>query len=313
MSNELPDYYAILNVDENADAGAIKAAYRRLSLQHHPDRPGGNADEFKKISGAYEVLSDSEKRAAYDMRRKNPFMNGINGMGGAMPGGIPFMGDSNDLFKMLFSMGGMGGMGGMHDMRNMGGGSARVFVNGVPMNLFNKPAPIVKTINISFVDAFKGLTYPLEVERWIKKTDMKYTEKEKIYVDIPAGIDTNEMIIMRGKGNILNDTNKGDIKVFIKINNNTDFERKGIDLLYKRTINLKEALCGFQFDMKYLDGKVYTINNTTGKIIRPGYKKVIPQMGMKRDEKRGNLIIHFTIDFPTHLSAEQKAQLNATL
>ena len=138
-------------------------------------------------------------------------------------------------------------------------------------------------------------------------------KKEKIYVDIPSGIDTNEMIIIRGKGNILNDTNKGDLKIFIKINNNTDFERKGIDLLYKRNINLKEALCGFQFDMRYLDGKVYTINNTTGKIIRPGYKKVIPQMGMKRGEKQGNLIIHFTIDFPAHLSAEQKAQLNAIL
>jgi len=308
MSSQLPNYYTILNIDENADTSTIKAAYRRLSLEHHPDRPTGNAEKFKEISCAYEILSDSEKKRVYDLQRKNPFA----AMGGGAGGGIPFMGAPDDLFKMLFSMGGGGGGGMPFDM---GGGNAQFFVNGMPMNMnmLAKPTPIVKTMTITFADAFKGVTYPLEIERWIKNKDTRYTEKEKIYVDIPCGIDTNEIIIIRGKGNILNDTNKGDIKIFIKIKNNTSFERKGLDLIYTQTISLKEALVGFQFDMTYLDGKVYTINNTTGKIIRPSYKKQIPQMGMQRGERRGNLVIHFCIEFPNSLSEEQKSQLSKTL
>ena len=86
-----------------------------------------------------------------------------------------------------------------------------------------------------------------------------------------------------------------------------------MDLIYTQTISLKEALTGFQFDMSYLDGKVYTINNTTGKIIIPGYKKIIPQMGMKRGERRGYLLIQFRINFPDSLSDEQKDQLNNIL
>jgi len=213
---------------------------------------------------------------------------------------------------MLFSMGGGAGGGMPFDM---GGGNAQFFVNGVPMNMnmLSKPTPIVKTISINFADAFKGITCPLEIERWIKNKDTKYTEKEKIYVDIPCGVDTNEIIIIRGKGNIINDTNKGDIKIFIKIENNSSFQRRGLDLIYTQTISLKEALTGFQFDMSYLDGKVYTINNTTGKIIIPGYKKIIQQMGMKRGERRGNLLIQFRINFPDSLSDEQKDQLNNIL
>ena len=78
MSQSLPDFYKILGVTETADAGAIKSAYRRLSLQHHPDRRGGDEAKFKEISGAYEVLSDTEKRQQYDFQRKNPF-GGMNG------------------------------------------------------------------------------------------------------------------------------------------------------------------------------------------------------------------------------------------
>jgi DnaJ-class molecular chaperone len=275
-------------------------------MEHHPDRPTGNAEKFKEIGCAYEILSDPEKKRAYDMQRKNPFAAAM-GAGG----GMPFMGAPDDLFKMLFSMG--GGRGRMPF--DMGGGNAQFFVNGMPMNMnmMSKPTPIIKTITITFTEAFKGITYPMEIERWIKNKDTRYTEKEKIYVDIPCGIDTNEIIIIRGKGNILNDTNKGDIKIFIKIENNTSFERKGLDLIYTQMISLKEALTGFQFDMSYLDGKVYTINNTAGKIIVPSYKKQIPQMGMQRGERRGNLLIHFRIDFPSSLSEEQKTQLKTIL
>ena len=85
------------------------------------------------------------------------------------------------------------------------------------------------------------------------------------------------------------------------------------DLISKKKIGLKDALIGFKFDMKFLDGKVYTINNGGGKIIRPNYRKVIPEMGIKRGERKGNLVIQFSIEFPDTLSDEQKKKIESIL
>jgi DnaJ family protein A protein 2 len=76
---------------------------------------------------------------------------------------------------------------------------------------------------------------------------------------------------------------------------------------------LKEALCGFSFDLKYIDGRTFKITNGTGNIITHNYKKVIANMGLTREEHVGNLIINFTVDFPTNLTPEQVEELNKIL
>jgi DnaJ family protein A protein 2 len=154
---------------------------------------------------------------------------------------------------------------------------------------------------------------PIEVTRWILENNVKREETETIYLPIPCGVDNNEIIILREKGNILSDTNKGDIKVFIKIENNTEFVRNGLDLIYNKSITLKDALCGFVFDMTYLDGRVYKINNNSGNVIANNYNKVLPGMGMKREQHVGNLIINFTVAFPEKLTEEQINGLRAIL
>ena len=70
-------------------------------------------------------------------------------------------------------------------------------------------------------------------------------------------------------------------------------------------LSLKEALCGFSFEIKYLNGKSYTLNNNKVNIIPPNYKKVYSNMGLKRGDHTGIMIIHFQIDFPEKLSDEQ--------
>ena len=95
----MTDYYNVLGVHPTCNFDDIKKAYRKLSLKHHPDR-GGNANDFKKINEAYQVLGNSEKKKMYDMQRRNPFANaGKNGMHG----------NPNDIFNMLFK-GGIPGM-----------------------------------------------------------------------------------------------------------------------------------------------------------------------------------------------------------
>ena len=96
---------------------------------------------------------------------------------------------------------------------------------------------------------------PVEVERWIYEEKAKKVEKERVYVDIHTGIDDNEMVILRDQGNIMENGLRGDIKIFIKITNNSAFQRDGLNLLYTKKITLKEALIGFTFDLKHLSGK----------------------------------------------------------
>ena len=187
-------------------------------------------------------------------------------------------------------------------------------MNGINLNQsFQKPTPIIKTIEITIDEAFTGCTKPIEVERIIKDGNVNKTEKETIYITIPKGIDDNEIIIIREKGNMFSDDNKGDVKIFIKIINNSDLIREGLNFIYNKTLSFKESLCGFNFDLPYLNGKTFKINNTSGTIISNGYKKVIPNLGLERDGHKGNLIIVFSICYPEKLTLEQISALEKIL
>ena len=150
---------------------------------------------------------------------------------------------------------------------------------------------------------------PLDIERWIIENNLKIFENETLYITIPEGIDDNEIIVLEEKGNIGPKNSRGDVKIFVKIINKSMFERKGLDLYYIKNITLKESLCGFCFDLQYLNEKKYKINNNIGNIIPHDYQKVIPNLGLKRNEQRGNLIIHFKINFPSTISIEKIQKL----
>ena len=323
-------FYNILGVNENATQEEIKKAYRVLSLKHHPDKNKNEIDssaKFQKISEAYETIGNPEKRSEYDNRNKNPFFNG-HGPGQEM--NMPFD-NMDDIFNAFFGGGmmgggmggGMGGLGGIHRMATMGGfppgANIHVFRNGVPVGVggfggLQKPTPIIQTISVTIEQVLIGATISIDIERWIIENGIKVIEKETLYINIPKGIDDNEIVILRDKGNVVNEHVKGDIKLFIKVENNTDFERRGLDLLVNKTISLKEALCGFVFDLKYINGKSYTINNNSGNIIPPNYKKIIPNMGLAREgHNNGNLIINFLVDFPEKLTELQMNQLKTIL
>uniref|UniRef100_A0A6C0EEJ0 J domain-containing protein n=1 Tax=viral metagenome TaxID=1070528 RepID=A0A6C0EEJ0_9ZZZZ len=313
------NHYETLGINENASESEIKQAFRKLSLKYHPDKNQGSTETigmFHKINEAYEVLGDSSKRKEYDMMRKNPFANMMNGMGGMGSPGFATHNESfdnideiiNKFFGGPMGMGmGMGFPGAMHMNMGQGMPNIQIFRNGVPINVnrFQKPTPITKNITISMNQVLTGASIPVDIERWITENEHKVFEKETIYVTIEKGIDSGEIIVLEGKGNIVNDQCKGDVKIYVNVENNTQFQRYGIDLLLEKPISLKEALCGFSFEIKYINDKNYTINNTQGNIITPNYKKTIPGMGLERNGKRGNLVIHFIIEFPANLSIDK--------
>ena len=298
----MEDHYQTLGVPTNASAGDIKKAFRRLSLQHHPDKNGGDRKQFQKVNEAYQTLSDNMKRKQYDARRGQPMWGGA-------------MAPEEELLRALFS-GAVPGMFGP-GMR----GQVHMFRNGVPvrMSALRKPVPITKTVTITLTQAYTGINYPLGVERWVNEQGTRRVEKEKIYVNIMAGIDDGEMIVLRGKGNVIDDDNRGDVKLFVRVKNDTCFVREGLDLVYGRQLSLKEALSGFCFDVKHVSGKTYTINNTNGRVISPGYRKCIPELGMRRVKPHpappmlGNLVIRFTIKFPSTLTDAQRKTLKDVL
>jgi DnaJ-class molecular chaperone len=138
--------------------------------------------------------------------------------------------------------------------------------------------------------------------------------KLTVYLNIPQGIDENEMIIVKDKGNVVNDTIRSELKIGIQVINNTEFKRQGLDLIYQKKISLKEALCGFSFEMTHLNGKRLCLNNKNSPtVVKPNYRKVVPNMGMIRDSSVGNMIIDFEITFPESLTPEQIAALNDIL
>ena len=317
------NFYKVLGVDEKASKEDIKKSYRTLQMKYHPDRNNNSQDAnimTQKLNEAYETLGDDEKREEYDMTRNNPFLKGGSNM--EMP--------MDDIINMMFGgmgmggfpghidrMGGFPGMGGMQ-MRGMPsmhglppGTKIHFFQSGNPMNFqqMQKPTAILKNIVIKLSQVLTGANIPLEIERWIMEQGMKVFETETIYVTIPKGIDDGELILLKDKGNVLNETCKGDIKIFVKIENDSIFKRVGLDLVLEKSINLKDALCGFSFEITYINGKSYTLNNNSGNIIPHGFRKIIPNMGLERESHKGNMIIEFNVQFPEKLSESVIASL----
>ena len=320
------DFYKILELPETAAIDEIKKSYRRLSLLHHPDRNGNSAEsvaKFQKISDAYETLGDADKKREYDMTRNNPFIKMMSGQGNPFTHnhgnpfgqGNPFGPNMNQMDDILSGLFGINMNQGPFSPFGQGQGpqnpfgqgqNIRIFHNGMPININQnhnqKPQSIMVSITVPIDKILTGTTVPIDIERWVMENSNKVFEHETIYVSVPKGMDEGELIVLKDKGHVVNENCKGDIKIVVKIENNTNFQRQGLDLILQKTISIKEALCGFTFDLKYITGKNYTINNNAGNIIPNGYKKIIPNMGFSRDEHTGNLIIIFDVKFPEKLS-----------
>lgn len=172
------------------------------------------------------------------------------------------------------------------------------------------PEPIAMQLEITMQDVYNGAQLPIQIERTITMRNRVVTERETVYIVVYQGIDDGEVIMVSGKGNIV-DGEKGDVKVTIRVSSaTTEFKRKGLDLIFVKHITLKDALCGeFEFEIKLLDGESCTIKNKPGCIIEPNLRKTYAGMGLTRGGTKGNMIVHFIVDFPTALTEAQLAQI----
>jgi DnaJ-class molecular chaperone len=277
------NFYDVLGINNNSSEIDIKNAYRALSLKLHPDRLGNqeNNEAFHRICDAYRVLSDPEKRKLYDSNNNIPQTQLIT----------PSTPQTPLLPKTSISVSSFS-----TDLSN---------VSDVDLS------PIERVLKLTISESLKGGLFPLIIDRVIYfKNGLRKQEKVTIYVNIKAGIDDNEKVLIENEGHMFYDNTlnhnsrvlKGDIHVYVNVQNASEFQRIGLDLIYKKTIKLKECFGGFQFQLVLPSGKVCTINNKQGNIIKPNFQKVVSQLGVTRDNCCGNLIIMFEIEFPVYLS-----------
>lgn len=333
------DYYKILGVDEKSAEDEIKKAYRKMSMLHHPDK-NGNTDEskqmFQELNNAYATLSDPNKRRTYDMMRKGGPPNvfhqfGGGGGGGGFPPGIP-----EELLHMLF---GGGGGGGGFNIHQQGGGPGpkvvfQAFHNGRPaggvningmngfmshqhaqaqqsqpntphVRIYQVPETIIKTVSLTLEQCYNGCSIPLEIDRQVPDNDIIKIERETIHAQIPKGVLQGDTIILNDCGHMNEAGMKGDIRIVINVLQHALFKVENLDLTFEKTITLKSALCGFDFEITHLNGRIFKLANKPGNVIKPGNIKTIPGLGLEKNGESGVLKIKFNIEFPDTLTPEQ--------
>ena len=286
--------YSVLGISKDSDLSSIKKAYRKLSLQFHPDRNQSIEAKTRilEINEAYGIIGDVESRRKYD------HIENMKNVGDVT--------DLTDIFHMMYTLATTTLKKKASTNENENGNG-----NGDGNNKDKVKIPIIqKNILISMEQSYYGCTLPVEIQ---KQNKMTYVN-ETIYITIKPGIDNNEIILLKKQGNIVDNNHIGDIEVMVNVQNVTNFKRLGIDLLYRKSISLKEALCGFTFEIEHINGKKILINNIKkSTIIYPNYRTILPQLGMLCDPNIGNLIIEFEIEFPSLLSKEQIQSLENIL
>lgn len=275
-------YYSILELDETATYEMIKKSFRKLSLKYHPDcnKNSDTTEKYKEIVEAYEQLCKLHEKKNNQTFNKNPNLNPNSSFNQPH-----FTNDINNIFKFFSTYS-------THNIKQN-------------INILNKPIPIIHNIDITMQQSYTGCLLPVNVERWVIVDNNKITEKELLYINIPRGVDNNEIIIIKNKGNVINENNIGDIKIIINITNDSIYKRDGLNLFYNHSISLKDALCGFRFSLNTLGGDNLNFENPSSNIITPNKTIKVKNKGIQRDDHQGDLIIRFNIVFPDNLSDDK--------
>ncbi|RVQ69765.1 molecular chaperone DnaJ [Croceicoccus ponticola] len=344
METEI-DFYELLEVERTADDKAIKAAYRRLAMRHHPDKNPGCGDseaKFKAISVAYDCLKDPQKRATYDRYGHAAYAQAQQGGGG---GGAGFS-DIGDIFETIFGSAFGGGN---------GGGRAR------------RGADLRYDMEISLEEAFHGKQTEIEIEvsqtcepcsgsgaepgtdrtrcpicgghgkvraqqgffmverpcpschgrgEVIEKPcracrgEGRVDQAQKLEVNVPPGVETGTRIRLTGKGEAGPvGAAPGDLYIFIHVRRHSVYERDGTTLVTRVPITFTKAALGGTVGLPGLDDEWITVNIPAGIQSGEQLRKRGDGMPVLQGRGRGDLVIEVKVETPRKLSTKQKELL----
>jgi curved DNA-binding protein len=303
------DYYQILGVNRSATPDEIKKAYRKLAQKYHPDKAKGNKKEaeaqFKKISEAYAVLSNAEKRKEYDDFGSQEAFRAKFSQEDIFRGfdfnDIFDTGISEGIFGRLF--GGLGARGG----RSGGGGRTRVFRYGGPEGYHDMGAPVKGEdlqieMPITLHEIAFGAEKPISFARG--------SQAEKLTVKVPAGTLPGKRLRIPEKGRPSPTGGPpGDLYVKLKEVEHPVFKRDGTDLYVDRHIRFTESALGTKVTVPTLDGKTMSLK------VPPGTNS-LTKMRLKNyglphatGKTRGNQYVRIIVDIPDTLTKKQKTLL----
>jgi molecular chaperone DnaJ len=334
------DYYEVLGVAKEASTDDMKVAYRRLAMTYHPDRNQGDAEaeaKFKEVSEAYAVLSDTDKRSAYDRFGHE----GLNGHGG----GQGFEGFSVNLGEIFEQFFGGGGGGRQHSgprpgrdkrlelplelVETCNGARRQVSVNqeihcepckGTGAKAGTKPAPCKRCGGQGVVIQRQGffqvqrdcpscsgqgqiITDPCPTCRGVGRV----TTRRDLDIEIPPGVDTGDRIRYPGLGDAGDPGGKkGDLEFVVRVKEHNFFKRDGSNLICQWPITFSQAALGGPLDITTITGETLVHDlprgTQTDEVLRISGKGVPGRRG----QRRGDLLVQVVVDTPQTLTPEQE-------
>ena len=347
-------HYDVLQLDSrSATPDEVKRAFRRLSMELHPDK-NGNSEEskraFQEINEAYNVLGDPEKRGNYDFEMQMGIgghrihMGGMGPMGmgmGPMGMGMGPMGMGINPLDMLFAAMQHQHQQQQHQQQSQhhpagmifesmfgGGLGPKIIIHNFNADLHEEAREEAReeaaqekahsydiniVIALSLPDAVNGVNQRVVSIEYEDESHAMHSET--IMINIPPGIPNGYKFGIPNKGNVVPHSGgrRGTLHLEISVeDDHPQFRREGdADLIVEQRVSLKDALCGFTFELVHLNGRSYKFNckpcSVTGSM---NETKVMPGLGYSDG---GALKIKFSIELPTSLTEEQIAALSSIL
>eukprot|EP00428_Durinskia_dybowskii_P015666 CAMPEP_0170223708 /NCGR_PEP_ID=MMETSP0116_2-20130129/11554_1 /TAXON_ID=400756 /ORGANISM="Durinskia baltica, Strain CSIRO CS-38" /LENGTH=449 /DNA_ID=CAMNT_0010474411 /DNA_START=44 /DNA_END=1394 /DNA_ORIENTATION=+ len=337
--------YSTLGVDRHASDEAIKKAYKKQAMKHHPDR-GGDEATFKEISRAYEILSNPEQRQLYDAYGEQGLNMeqgaGVAGAGvhnpydifsqifgfnvGNKPRGKPRTPDSRyelmlsleEIYsgtsrKITFNRDALcracEGYGGRKPTKcQTCDGTGRIVTmqhTGVFVQSFESPCPSCGS---------KGYTIP--PGNICGSCNGRGTTKERktFDVNIEPGVQDGTEFRFRAQADEAPGHDTGDVVISIVEKPHPTFARVKDSLVMSKKVSLSEALCGFELSTTFLDGEELVLRSSPGQVVKPKQVMVVQGKGMPRPNGAlGQLFVVMDVDFPETLSPDMQRQLGQIL
>merc|ERR1712137_169662 len=342
------DYYKTLGISKDASENDIKKAYKKMAMKYHPDRNIDNQENaekmFKEVSEAYEVLSDPEKKQIYDQFGEEGLKGGAPGGGGPGFGGFRSgsyrPSDAEDIFKAFFGGNFADAFGGRTGGGNPFGGSGFSFSSGGGGNPFGgggfggfsdfddhgfggghgggqkKDAPFSVQLPLTLEELYTGCVKKKKITRKLydAATHKQVPTTKVLEINVKPGWKTGTKITFSEMGDGRPGHTPGDLVFVVQEIPHARFKREKNDLIVTTRVSLKQALCGTSVMVDTLSGRRLRVNIKD--VITPNYTKRIAGEGMpvaRNPSQKGDLILRFEVDWPSHISDSQKQKLSEIL